>query len=58
VGVLATSGTGGALSLDGIPDALGRAGGVTVKGKHECEHGAIILEDRDDDIGKHGWAML
>jgi len=58
VGVSAALGTGGVLSPDGIPDTLPGAGGITVKRKHECEHGTIILEDRDDDIGKHGWAML
>jgi len=58
VGVSAASGTGGALGSDGIPDAPGRAGGATLKGKHERERGAVILKDRDDDIGKHGWAML
>ena len=58
MGVSAASGTGGVLGPDGILDALPRAGGVTVKGKHECKHGTIILEDRDDDIGKHGWVML
>jgi len=49
---------GGVLSLDGIPDAPGRAGSATVKGKCKRECGAIILEDRDDDIGKHSWVML
>jgi len=52
VGVSAASGTGGALSPDGIPDALSGAHGVTVKGKRECEHGAVILEDRDNNIGE------
>ena len=55
---MAALGTGGALGSDSIPDAPGRAGGATLKGKREREHGAIILKDRDDDIGKHGWAML
>ena len=58
MGVSAASGMGGALGPDGIPDALPRVGGATVKGKRECEHSAVILEDRDDDIEKHGWAML
>jgi hypothetical protein len=58
VGVSAALGMGGALSSDGIPDALGRVGGMTLKGKRKRERGAVILKDRDDDIGKHGWAML
>jgi hypothetical protein len=58
VGVSAAWDTGGALSLDGIPDALPGVGGTTVKGKHECECGAIILKDMDDGIGKHDWVML
>ena len=58
MGVSAALGTGGVLSLDGIPDTLGRAGSVTLKGKRKRERGAVILKDRDDDIGKHGWVML
>jgi len=58
VGVLAASGTGGVLGLDSIPDALPGAGGTTVKGKRKRERGAIILKDRDNNIGKHSWAML
>jgi hypothetical protein len=49
---------GGTLSPDGIPDALPGVGGATVKGKCKREHGAVILEDMDDGIGKHDWAML
>ncbi len=51
-------GTGGALGPDSIPDALPRVGGTTVKGKRERERSTVILKDRDDDIGKHSWAML
>jgi len=57
-GVLAALGMGGVLSLDGISDALSGAGGIIVKGKCEYKHGAIILKNRDDDIGKHSWVML
>ncbi len=46
------------LGLDSIPDALPGAGGTTVKGKRKRERGAIILKDRDNNIGKHSWAML
>jgi len=53
VGVLATLGTGGALGLDGIPDALPRVDGITVKRKCKYECGTVILKDRDDNIGKH-----
>ena len=57
-GVSAAWGTGGVLGLDGIPDALPRAGSVTVKGEREREHSAVILKDMDDGIGKHDWVML
>jgi len=55
---LAAWGMGGVLNLDSIPDTLSRVGSATVKGKRECERSTIILEDMDDGIGKHDWAML